>query len=49
MFLSITRRHQNKIPHCLPQLLFWHVQDSLLGTLKEKQKRFEPNFAEIKY
>lgn len=49
MFLSITRRHQNKIPCCLPQMLFWQIQDSLLGTSKEKQKCFEPYFAEIKY
>lgn len=49
VFLSITRRHQNKIPHCLPQIFFWHIQDGLLGTLKEKQKCFEPYFAEIKY
>lgn len=26
MFLSITRRHQNKIPHCLPQFFFWDIQ-----------------------
>lgn len=49
MFLSITRRHQNKMPHCLPQILFWHIQDGLLGTSEEKQKCLEPDFAKIKY